>query len=64
MIMEENISQETLCVHVSSQLVADSPQSIVTPVAPVSSYPIGLPERHSSTDISLNALAKYPLYFS
>lgn len=35
--MEENLSQETLCVHAGGELITSS-QSVVTPVFPASSY--------------------------
>ena len=37
MNMEENLSQETLCVHAGSELAGDV-QSVITPVFPASSY--------------------------
>jgi cystathionine beta-lyase/cystathionine gamma-synthase len=37
MIMEENLSKETLCIHAGSELITHS-QSVVTPVYPASSY--------------------------
>ncbi len=50
--MEENLSQETLCVHAGGQLITHS-QSVVTPVFPASSY------RYRETSANT-----YPRYFN